>query len=261
MVGLLTTLFALQVFSAGSEQLDTAQEKKQILYIGDNHLASAKVKILKASAEKHNLSLDAYSTRSFSKKPGLKAICDYPVVITQAVSRDAASGMYGPISGAMKTCASQGVKQQAIAVGFEMPHLNVGFSQQQNLKLSAFFSNGMRLNYENAFAYLGNIAFSRNNTVGDLINVPKVGVYHPDYKGLITADTKAFFKWKALSKSTSTVGVLIHRSAVENEQTAVVDATIRAIEKQGGKGVGIFFDGMDAHTGFRWKRLCSVLSR
>lgn len=250
-IGLFIALFTSLVFSADNEQLDTANNKKQILYIGDNHLASAKIKILKASAEKLNLSLDAYSTRSFSKKPGLKALCDYPVVITQAVSQDAASGMYGPISGAMKTCASQGIKQKAIAVGFNMPHLNVGFNQQQNLELSAFFSNGMRSNYENAFAYLGNIAFSQDNKLGGLVKVPKVGVYHPDYNGLITADTETFFKWIKLSKTTSTVGVLIHRSAVENEQTAVVDATIRSVEKQGGKGFAIFFDGMDAHEGFR----------
>jgi len=40
---------------------------KQILYVGDNHLATAKINILKESAKKSNLNLEVFSTRIFKK--------------------------------------------------------------------------------------------------------------------------------------------------------------------------------------------------
>lgn len=227
--------------------LTAIASEPQVLYIGDNHLASAKIKILKASATKVGLSLDAYSTRSFSKRPGLDALCDYPVVITQAVNQDAAAGMYGPIAGAVNKCKDA----KRLTVGFSMKGLNAGLTNTQTKAIADYFKNGMRGNYENAFAYLGNEFFGNNNKVGDLVKVPTSGVYHPNFNGLITGNSKTFYDWLKLDNTKPTVGVLIHRSAVENEQTAVVDATIAAIEKQGGQGFAIFFEGMDAHEELR----------
>lgn len=248
-VALMGLTFATSTLAAYTPQSGAAEKStgpKQVLYIGDNHLASAKIKILKESAAKVGVALDAYSTRGFSKKPGLNVLCDYPVVITQAVNQDAAAGIFGPISGAMAKC-----ENKALTVGYTMANLNRGLSDTQRSTLYDYFENGMRANYENAFAFMGNAFFGGSQKVEPLVQVPKVGVYHPDYQGLITADIEQFYNWLRPSDSKPTVGVLIHRSAVENEQTAVIDTTLDAIEKQGGHGFGIFFDGMEAHEGFR----------
>lgn len=246
LMGLTFSASTIADYTPKSGAAEEATGPKQVLYIGDNHLASAKIKILKESAEKAGVSLDAYSTRSFSKKPGLNVLCDYPVVITQAVNQDAAAGMYGPISGAMAKC-----NNKALTVGYTMANLNRGFTDTQRNVISDYFKNGMRGNYENAFAYIGNEFFGLSSSVGDLVKVPTTGMYHPQYKGLITEDKNAFFEWFKSDNSKPNVAVLIHRSAVENEQTAVVDATISAIEKQGGQGFAIFFEGMNAHEGLR----------
>ena len=219
---------------------------KDILYIGDSHLASAKIKILKESAKPYQLNLDAFSTRSFSKKPGLAVLCDYKVVITQAVSADAAAAQYPEIANAMNAC-----ENTAISVGFSMNGLNRGFTKAQYTQAHDFLENGMRKNYENLFAFLGNEFFKQTNNVGSLHVVPTTGVYHPDFAGLISADAQGFFSWLKQDQTKLVVGVLMHRSAVENEQTRLIDATISAIEKQGGQGFAMFFDGTDASEGFR----------
>ncbi len=59
----------------------------QVLFVGDNHLSSAKSALLVASAKSKGMEAQAYSSRKFSKQPGLKALCDYPVVIMEAVIR------------------------------------------------------------------------------------------------------------------------------------------------------------------------------
>lgn len=219
---------------------------KHILYIGDSHLASAKIKILQESASRFNLNLDAYSTRIFSKQPGLSVLCDYSIVLTQAVSAEAAADQYGAIANSLTSC-----KNKSLSAGFSMKGLNRGFTKTQYTQASAYLENGMRKNYENLFAFLGNEFFKQNNTVAPIHDVPNVGLYHPKLDGLITADTASFYQWLKRDQTKPLVGVLMHRSAVENEQTTIVDSTISAIEKQGGQAVAMFFDGNDAHEGFR----------
>lgn len=235
----------------GKSPASDERSVKQILYIGDNHLATAKIKILKESAKKTNLNLEVFSTRAFSKK--MDTLCNYSLVITQAVSADAAAGMFGPINTAMEACTNN-----SLSVGFDMKHLNRGLSTKQKKPVAGYLENGMRSNFESLFSYIGNEFYSQKNTVVDVISVPKVGAYHPDHKTLITSGSEEFYGWleskESMSSKTKTkpvIAVLIHRSAIENEQTAVVDATINAIEKQGGRGFAVFFDGVDAHKGFR----------
>ena len=49
----------------------------QVLFIGDNHLSSAKSALLVASAKSKGLEAQAYSSRKFSKMPGLKALFQF----------------------------------------------------------------------------------------------------------------------------------------------------------------------------------------
>ena len=235
------------VIGVAQADVNSRDKDKQILYIGDNHLATAKIKILKESANKAGLALDVFSTRSFKKH--MTTLCDYSLVITQAVSVDAAAGAYGPINTAVKVCDNK-----RLSIGFDLKHLNNGISNKQKKIASAYLENGMRVNFESLFMYLGNEFYQQSNTIKGVVQVPKVGVYHPNYEKIITADQVGFYDWLNRtnpSENIPSIAVLIHRSAVENEQTAVVDATIEAIEKNGARGFAVFFDGMNAHEDFR----------
>jgi len=223
----------------------------QVLFIGDNHLSSAKSALLVASAKSKGLEAQAYSSRKFSKMPGLKALCDYPVVIMEAVNPDAAAGMFGPFKKALQGCDSK-----TITVGFDsMPGLNKGMNEQQIKNISAYVSNGLRKNYQNLFAYLDHDFFNGKQAFEPAVILPKVGLYHGKYPDLITNNQQDFYGWLDKRQTTKTeskpkVAVLFHRSAVETEQTQVLDATLAAIEKQGGQGFGIFFDGNEQHADF-----------
>ncbi len=223
----------------------------QVLFVGDNHLSSAKSTLLVASAKVRGIEAQAYSSRKFSKLLGLKSLCDYPIIIMEAVNPDAAAGMFGPFNAALKNC-----KSKTITVGFDsIPELNKGMNAQQKKNIRGYVSNGLRKNYENLFAYLEHEFFNGQQSFQPAVILPKVGFYHSQFPELITASSQNFYSWldsRQASNSISKpkVGVLFHRSAVETEQTQVLDATLAAIEKQGGQGFGIFFDGNEQHADF-----------
>ena len=223
----------------------------QVLFIGDNHLSSAKSALLVASAKLKGIEAQAYSSRKFSKLPGIKALCEYPVIIMEAVNPDAAAGMFGPFNKALKNCESK-----TITVGFDsMPGLNKGMNEQQRKNISDYVRNGLPKNYENLFAYIDHEFFNGKQIFQPAVILPKVGLYHGEYPDLITGNQQDFYGWldkrqTTTSESKPKVAVLFHRSAVETEQTQVLDATLAAIEKQGGQGFGIFFDGNEQHADF-----------
>ncbi len=229
---------------------ETESELKQVLYVGDNHLAKAKINLLKESATFKGLAVEVYSARQFNKEVGISKLCDYPVVIMQAVSQDAAANMFAPFMKGLSACSTK-----SITVGFDFDGLNKGFTEQQYKRIAAYAGNGLRENYENLFAYIANEVFQNNLPVGEAIILPKVGVYHPKFNGLVTGRYEEFFNWFSQTKiagkvNTPIVAVIFHRSAVENEQTAIVDATLKAIDKQGGQGFALFFNGNEQHEEF-----------
>jgi cobaltochelatase CobN len=223
----------------------------QVLFVGDNHLSSAKSALLESSAKSMGIEAIAFSSRKFSQSSALKNICDYPVVIMEAVNADAAAGMFGAFSHELERCDSK-----AITVGFDsMPALNKGMSEQQQKNIRTYVSNGLRKNYQNLFSYLSHEFFEGEKTYSPAIILPKVGFYHGQFPKHVTGDKKEFNIWldKNLKKGVSSapkVAVLFHRSAVETEQTQVLDATLAAIEKKGGQAFGIFFDGNEQHVDF-----------
>ncbi len=160
---------------------ETKSALKQVLYVGDNHLAKAKIKLLKESAKLKGLSIEIYSTRNFNKGVGLEKLCDYPVVVMQAVSQDAAVQMFAAFPAAIKQC-----EVKSVSVGFELNGLNKGFTVLQKERISEYASNGLRKNYENLFAYIANQVFQKDLKVEEAIILPKVGLYHPDFDGLVS---------------------------------------------------------------------------
>jgi cobaltochelatase CobN len=218
-------------------------QNSQILFLGDNHLSKAKSAILIESANKKGLSLEAMSAGKFTKDKGLKNLCHYDLVLMQAVSEEAAAGMYAAYPNALSQCKNT----RTLTNGFDqIKGLNKGMSKSNRQAINVYLSNGLRANFESMFAYINTQLFNTNQAYDAAIILPQNGFYHPDYSRLITGDKTEFYKWlDAKNSSDNKVAVLFHRSAVESEQTQVVDATISAIEKQGGKGFAVFFEGSD----------------
>lgn len=215
----------------------------QVLFLGDNHLSKAKTIILKESADKLGVSLDAFSAGKFQKEKGLAALCQYDLVLMQAVSSEAASGMYGEYPKAMAQCKNVKV----LTSGFDQfKALNAGLSESVRNDIDTYLSNGIRANFESLFAYINTKIFDRKQDYKPAIILPQNGFYHPQFPEQLSGDKTAFYQWLDKHNATpNTVAVLFHRSALETEQTQVLDRTIESIEKQGGRALGVFFEGQD----------------
>lgn len=214
-----------------------------VLYLGDNHLSQAKTRILNESASKQGLELTAMSAGKFTKEKGLDALCDYQLILMQAVSTEAASGMYAQYPKALAKCTNS----KAMISGFDQfTRLNQGMTQTDKQAIDLYLSNGLRANFENMFAYINSHVFSNKQSYEPAIILPQNGFYHPDMPNTLTGDKAAFYQWLNENKGQNTsVAVLFHRSAIETEQTQIVDATLAAIEKNGANGFAVFFEGSD----------------
>jgi cobaltochelatase CobN len=218
-------------------------QNSQILFLGDNHLSKAKSTILIESAKKNGLTLDAMSAGKFAKDKGLKTLCNYQLVLMQAVSEEAAAGMYGAYPRALSQCKNV----RTLANGFnQFKGLNKDISVEHKQAIDMYLSNGLRVNFENMFAYINTHLFNTQQPYQTAIILPQNGFYHPAFPTLLTGDKTSFYKWlDTKNSSDNKVAVLFHRSAIESEQTNVVDATLAALEKQGGSGFAVFFEGSD----------------
>lgn len=219
-------------------------EKSQVLFVGDNHLSKAKTKILIESANKKGLNLTAMSARKFKTDHGLEKLCDYKLVLFQAVSEDAAASMYGDYNTAFKACNNT----SGLANGFtQFKNLNRGVSLEQYQTMNVYLSNGIRSNFESLFAYISTYFFDSKQNYTDAVILPEDGFYHFALDEKITGDVSEFYTWlDQKGKADNRVAVLFHRSAVEIEQTSLMDETLKALERNGAQGFGVFFEGQDS---------------
>lgn len=218
-------------------------ENKQVLFIGDNHLSKAKTDILRESAEKQGINLTAMSAGKFKKEKGLNNVCQYQLVLMQAVSSEAAASMYPDYAKTFTQCDNT----LSLTNGFDQfTQLNRGVNSADRQNINNYLSNGIRANFESMFAYINTHIFDNEQSYSNAIILPENGFYHPDFSNSLTDDKSMFYDWLNDSEgNVNTVVVLFHRSAIESEQTQVVDATLKAIAKNGAKGFGVFFEGSD----------------
>lgn len=245
---LTTAVFTCLYLLASAVNANDAQN--QVLFVGDNHLSKAKSKILIESANKKGLNLTAMSARKFKTDHGLEKLCDYKMVLFQAVSEDAAAGMYGDYNTAFKACKNT----SGLANGFtQFKELNKGVSSNQYKAMNVYLSNGIRSNFESLFAYISTYFFNNQQNYTDAIILPEDGFYHFDFDEKITGDISEFYTWlDQKGKEDNRVAVLFHRSAVEIEQTNLMDETLKALEKNGAQGFGVFLKARTVKNSLDW---------
>lgn len=221
--------------------------------MGDIHLSKAKSTILVESAKKQGLTLEAMSASKFTKEKSVQALCNYNLVLLQAVDEETAGSMYATYPKAVSKCKNIKI----LSNGFEQfAGLNKGVSATDKQAIDLYLSNGLRVNYENMFAYLNTHVFNKTQPYENAVILPQNGFYHPEYPKLLTDKKTEFYSWlnnrnnreDSNNKNTdniNTVAILFHRSAIESEQTQIVDSTLTAIEKYGARGVAVFFEGSE----------------
>ena len=151
-----TFISASHADSHADSQASKHAAPAKILFLGDNHLSKAKSTILIESAKKQGLALEAMSAGKFAKDKGMETLCDYQLVLMQAVSEEAAGGMYGAYPKAIAQCGNV----QAFTNGFDQfTGLNKGISADDKQAINIYLSNGIRTNFENMFAYINTHLF------------------------------------------------------------------------------------------------------
>ena len=176
LLSLFTFISVSHADSHASNQASKYVDAAKILFLGDNHLSKAKNTILIESAKKQGLALEAMSAGKFSKDKGMEKLCDYQLVLMQAVSEEAASEMYGAYPKALAQCSSV----QALTNGFDQfSGLNKGISADDKQAINIYLSNGIRANFENMFSYINTHLFNTQQTYETAIILPESGFYHP----------------------------------------------------------------------------------
>lgn len=233
-------IFALATSGLVSAEVEESQsklegEQAKVLVLADMHLAKAKSVLLEEAAKKSSVKIETFSSHYF-KRSAEKNVCQYELVIFEAVNAPAATETFGPYIDNLKKCN----QVKSTRVGFEsLPILNKRVGKEHAERIAQYLSNGQRANYENLFAYISTHFLNSKKPYGDPIILPLNGFYQPSSDERVSDSLGAFNLGQS---SKPVIAVTMHRSAIEAEQTQVIDSVIEAVTQQGAVALGVFYD-------------------
>ena len=118
-----------------------------------------------------------------------------------------------------------------------------GFTDAQAKPLLAYYVNGGARNFEGFFRLLAS-AMDHQPAPADLpppLEIPQVGVYHPQAPDLVFPDVPAFLRWHGVTdQRPPTIAILMHRQYLDSIETGMIDDLVARIEKQGAIAMPIF---------------------
>lgn len=258
MVSLLAIFQSLANTSTSSAEPQIHQKsnsiKPQILLLGSSHAAKAKSDLLEKPAAGKNFELVITTTTKLADDE-LKAIWkNASLVMMDGINPALSKFMFAKY----QAWLTQMPNVPVISLGdLENQSMNQGLAPQDHQAIGAYFKNAGRNNYASMMDYIAYrfIEFKPSVMVAKPNIVPNIGVYHPDYKTLVTKDEADFYTWlnqrqlvKLAESETAkqpTVAIAMHRSVVDYEQQQIVDAMIQGLEAKGAKAFGFFFEGED----------------
>lgn len=230
--------FVLLGHSAWSEDLGISEPK--ILFVNSLHSNKAKLTLLKDMASDRGLSIDRKPQSDLGNlQQAAATFAAYDLVVLEAVSvrqSKAAYAQYAPLVAAGKN--------RFLAINWlENAQLRKGLSASQATLLHDYYGNGGAENFNRMLDYLKYKVFSNDSrAVPPPIVYPEVGIYHPDYPGLVFDSLDSYLEWHRVDAEQPMVGVLMQRALIESVQTQVVDAAIRQLEQRGITAVPFFFE-------------------
>lgn len=228
-------------------ELQQGSQQPTLLIISSSHSNPAKVKLLKKQVVSNKTSIANWqvslkSLRSI-KSPSefLALINQNHVVLLDSVSEQEADKSFKPYLPMINQSTAKvvGLKWHQ---AFQKP---IGVSEFQRQTLDQYWDNGGGKNLGNMLRYLSaevlNDPAALSVSVPPPVIFPSKGIYHPKLPNLIVNDLKQYFNWQTPEPNQPKIALLMNRSAIEVEQTELIDTTIEQFEQRGVQVVPFFF--------------------
>jgi len=235
--------FLLCVFLLMTEVAVAAGES--VLFVTGRHSSKAKLSFLKDYGKEYKLVIDRKSQSDLGDLAQAAVLFkQYDLVVFEAVSVRESKEIY-PQYGAV---VAQGNSRFVAIKWWQQEKLRNGISTKQAERLHNYYDNGGKKNLTRLARYIHDtILENKRGNIPDPIIFPDIGLYHPDYEGLVFDNLNDYNRWwrqrSVATKNTQPViGVLMQRALIESVQSNVVDAAIAKLESRGAKVVPFFFE-------------------
>ena len=227
----------------GFSLLVQAQQKPDVLLMMSGHAAKAKGDLLVSLAKDQPFNFINFSTKGKSEEEVKAAWKNAQLILLDGINPALSKYMFAKYQGHLKQFKNVPV----VSLGdLNNQNMNQGLSGLQHKKIGEYYNNAGRINYANLMQYLATDVFELSDIMANQpILVPSVGLYHPDYNGLVTSNEKYFFDWLEPKSDKPVIAIAMHRSVVDYEQQQIVDAIINDLQAKGAKAFGVFFEGND----------------
>mgnify|MGYP000147379266 FL=1 len=223
------------------ETTNAVPSKYDVLIMMSGHNSAAKTDLLTNFASEHAITLNLFTAKGKSEEQIAKAWQQADLVMLDGINAALSKMMFSKYAYLPKQFPSLRV----ISLGdLDNPSFNQNIDKTHHDLLGSYFNNAGSHNYRNMMHYLATKVLSnQNDQVAAPIAVPLNGLYHPKYPTLLTDDEDEFFNWLAPKQNQSVIGLAIHRSTVDYEQTQIVDAILAGIEAKGQRALAFFYEG------------------
>jgi cobaltochelatase CobN len=251
-LSMITTLVFMSIThvsgAAQNESQKEIQDRPQILLMMSSHASKPKGDLLQLLANDKPFELVNYSTKGKSEEAIKAAWSKAHLIMLDGINPALSKYMFGKF----KDYPGLFPLVPVISLGdLKNQQMNQGLPTGQANSIASYYNNAGRDNYRNMMTYLANDFLKLSKTVAEPpIIVPRVGLYHYDFPGLVTADEEAFFIHLNIKENQPVIAIGVHRSVVDYEQQQIVDALIKGLEEKGAKALAYFFEGEDQPMNF-----------
>lgn len=222
----------------------------KILFVNGMHSNKAKLTLLKSMGAERGLQIERKAQRDLGDLSQAAAtFAAYDLVVMEAVSVRQSKKAFAQYSPVVATAEGR-----FLAINWlDNTQLRKGLSPEQAQRLHDYYDNGGTENLSRMLDYLKFKVFADDSrTVAAPIIYPEVGIYHPQYEGLVFDSLDKYWNWKSVDDRKPVIGVLMQRALIESVQTQVVDATIRQLEERGVTAVPFFFELSEKTSDYRY---------
>lgn len=220
-----------------------AEDKPQVLMMMSSHVSKAKGDLLTSLSADQPFTFTNYSAKGKSEQQIMQDWQNADLILLDGINPALSKFMFAKY----QPYLSQFSNVPVVSLGdLESSAMNQGLTAKQHQQIGLYYNNAGRENYRNLMLFLSNQVFKLSNTTAKAPTiVPNVGLYHPDFDTLVSADEEAFFSWLKPALNQPVIAIGVHRSVIDYEQQQVVDALIRGLERKGAKAIAFFFEGND----------------
>lgn len=226
----------------------TKSTKPKVLLMMSSHASKPKGDLLQLVAKDQAFELVNYSTKGKSEEDIKAAWSKADLILLDGINPALSKYMFGKY----KEYPAMFPSVPVISLGDLLnKQMNQGLPSKQADTIAGYYNNAGRDNYRNMMVYIAHDFLKVSADIPEMpIVVPKVGLYHYDFPGLVTEDEEAFFKHLDVQAGQPVIAMGIHRSVIDYEQQQIVDAVLKGLEAKGAKALAYFFEGEDQPMDF-----------